>query len=541
MTTETRREIEYEDQKIGTHRLNSLFKGEIGIDGLVPFAVSDIYGAPEGRTFYVGKPSPQRQITVRLDKRMAEVVDVHKNRLLAIPNHDQYGLYQWLNFYELFTDNRINPDELISSQRIYKDEFKIQPRGWYGFENQMFLDFIDGGLEIDPSWLRPFVARVSENDPTVVFGTVKGKIIESRFAELQDRLGQSILFKPQYNPEFGYTWIEGYTPEEDRSLCAKEFQPGKSELLPWKGLNKRIFIDWVLGNIPFEKARSIEEYPDNNSLMIVLSSSRENMIVITLKGKTNVEKSERIKLVPCKDDLFEWVEVYKADENKETDTILASYKIDRLSNKKLDGTWPGPERQRFIDYLEGKLKASDIKPFSGVVRSGTRLNICTYDGKNIFISLKNHQAPFNIGDTVYVSPTMDQEGNIVFIVNNENSYGNSANFVFDLKTHKFKSMNPLRKTAGQAKPKGYWTEERTETEAWEFYSTAGKLSQSALVENSRQDLLHACREYPGGLVGIKRKFGIIETNHNSEGNNQHREVVDISSEEADADLDKFLN
>jgi hypothetical protein len=58
------------------------------------------------------------------------------------------------------------------------------------------------------------------------------------------------------------------------------------------------------------------------------------------------------------------------------------------------------------------------------------------------------------------------------------------------------------------KPIGYWTPERIEEEAEDFYKKYGVLSQAKLVAKDRNDLLGAIAKYHGMLTGLKKKLGI---------------------------------
>jgi hypothetical protein len=59
------------------------------------------------------------------------------------------------------------------------------------------------------------------------------------------------------------------------------------------------------------------------------------------------------------------------------------------------------------------------------------------------------------------------------------------------------------------KEKGYWTTERIEAEAREFYKECGNLSATSLASRDRVDLLAVIRRrYPGQMSNLKRKLGI---------------------------------
>lgn len=61
------------------------------------------------------------------------------------------------------------------------------------------------------------------------------------------------------------------------------------------------------------------------------------------------------------------------------------------------------------------------------------------------------------------------------------------------------------------KPDGYWTTERIEQEALDFYLSHGALTDAVLNERGRADLAGALSKYPGRMSELKRKLGIAAT------------------------------
>lgn len=59
-----------------------------------------------------------------------------------------------------------------------------------------------------------------------------------------------------------------------------------------------------------------------------------------------------------------------------------------------------------------------------------------------------------------------------------------------------------------SKPHGFWTPENIKQEAAKFYAEHGGLSRSLLHRAGRTDLETVVRKYPGGLVALKREFGV---------------------------------
>lgn len=80
------------------------------------------------------------------------------------------------------------------------------------------------------------------------------------------------------------------------------------------------------------------------------------------------------------------------------------------------------------------------------------------------------------------------------------------------------------------KPKGYWTAERTEEQALEFYEVYGKLSQKEIIKRGMSSLAWAINKY-GGFRNFKKRFA-ISTNRQPEGQ--------VSPDQANDQLEKLL-
>ncbi len=59
----------------------------------------------------------------------------------------------------------------------------------------------------------------------------------------------------------------------------------------------------------------------------------------------------------------------------------------------------------------------------------------------------------------------------------------------------------------ERKPVGYWTQEKIEEEARAFFEQEGELTQSLLFQKDRQDLSTQIKHYPGGATQLRIKIG----------------------------------
>ncbi len=83
------------------------------------------------------------------------------------------------------------------------------------------------------------------------------------------------------------------------------------------------------------------------------------------------------------------------------------------------------------------------------------------------------------------------------------------------------------------KPKGYWTIENIEAEASKFFSEHGELTVSSLRRNGQNTLpVYIRRNYPGGLVALRERLGIIGTTNSV--------LETVSPEQANKQLERLL-
>lgn len=96
-------------------------------------------------------------------------------------------------------------------------------------------------------------------------------------------------------------------------------------------------------------------------------------------------------------------------------------------------------------------------------------------------------------------------------------------------------MNALKRKLGiefSVYPAGYWTTEKIEHEAKLFLDSGGRLTENDMTENGRSDLAYIVRRYyPGRMRGLRGKLGALEPRD---------KFNDTSMETAQEDLWKLL-
>lgn len=78
------------------------------------------------------------------------------------------------------------------------------------------------------------------------------------------------------------------------------------------------------------------------------------------------------------------------------------------------------------------------------------------------------------------------------------------------------------------KPKGFWTNERIESEAREFLQKHGSLSKRLLDGNERSDLRYAIfRKYPGGIDALRESLGLQNGVSQNEARQDLQKLVEV--------------
>lgn len=518
-----------QSKKEGLERLKDYFDGKRPFCEVHSFLIDSVLGSENsGYQAYVGKVRG-KQIQLKITQDMQQVFRTGGS-ILATPKEDEF--YKWIDFLSVDQNGYIIPPIPLASCKVDYGVRKFNFISWYGSENQLFLDYLGGQLNIDPSRLRSFRAGVIRGVKSlnrIAIGYVNNTSVDTLVVKSHlTEIGSEVIMKPRQDSVKDYSWVEGYASNKDgeeQLVCSRRFFRGEKRLYPWKGPEVQTFIDWVLGKLSFDEVNPLTVIPDNQSLMIVLEGSQQNNITINLKDHSLIPGVDSVILVPTKDNLYEWIEIHKAQDSDQNNNLpIASFRVKREGKRKLDGTWPGPVKQRYIDFLDNKLDIAALDPLHCTVGANKYIYLFRYRGKPVQLGLKNIGSLFTPGEVTTVTPSVTNEQFVVTVTGQSQQ---CEVFVVNRNNLKINSSKPLRNLK-TPKPEGYWTIDKVVKEANEFYKSQGDISQSLLAKAGRQDLVSAIRDIVGGMIPLKERLGVT----------LHKKV---SSEDADGALGRLIS
>lgn len=228
-------------QQKGVNGLKSYFDGIKTFRELKPFLIKRVWVDPKGYPrIHVDKSKKfsRKNISIVLNKETQEVIQ-EGNGLLAIPKEDDHQLYQWIDFYAVDSNSKVNLEERVESVRVDIKNSRFEGYGWNGYEVQLFLDYLEGEPKISPSQLKEFgtmVKQKSERQVWVAFGMAGSERVVVHLNNAYCSPEQKVTNKPQYDPTKEITWIEGFIQEEDgkeRQIFSRRFYKGDAKLYPF--------------------------------------------------------------------------------------------------------------------------------------------------------------------------------------------------------------------------------------------------------------------------------------------------------------------
>lgn len=373
---------------------------------------------------------------------------------------------------------------------------------------QLFLDYLRGDEAIEPSMLMSFKKRVDlgvHKGRYIGIGHIGGKAVYTHLPIHIDS-GEEVTFVPNYDSVRKYFWFNIFVSDEKGNVTgkfSKRILKEERRLCEWKGPNVQTIVDWVSGSVPLSLVKPVT-LPVERKILF-LESSRDRNLCLTLKRA--VSKGDKVTLVCQEDELYKWIDVYKEDvpDGGERASIASYRVVKREGVYRLDSKWSGPERQRYIDYLNGEIEFSKLQPLRVMIYENGSIYLFPYARKVIHANIRSFPE-FNPGDVLIFSPTLEDEDYLWLKVVQEKNDSNSV--VFRLNK---KNMSLVRVVEGtpEFRQSGYWSRERIENEAIEIYQREGILSGTLLRKLKRDDLVGAIfQRYPGKMIQLKKNLGI---------------------------------
>ncbi|MBI2011327.1 hypothetical protein HYS91_01030 [Candidatus Daviesbacteria bacterium] len=249
---------------------------------------------------------------------------------------------------------------------------------------------------------------------------------------------------------------------------------------------------------------------------------------------------------------YKWLEIYQILEGNAVnmDNLISSFRVNQEEGRLETRRWYGPERQRFLDYLDGKdaIIPADLQEFSAKVVSPGLIRLGWVGNKLVTI----RDSAFRVGEQLVFKPGYDEEEGLTWVdIYSQDEDGNQKLLtsrrlhkgnlglsdlnIVEIVKHRIRERpTVLQPDISQwLKDEDYQAIRETllfegkirwsllkdqpevlqafiEREAQEFIATGGELTQTSLGAAYRRDLIHAAQHYyPGGLVGLREYMGQV--------------------------------
>lgn len=350
----------------GGKHINDFLQGEQDFDSIKPFIIIN-YNlhhqnpyVPLGRRGRSGKP-----LAISLSEEGKALLDLGR-RLYSLPKRYK-DLYHWIEMYAVDSKESVDFETIVQSVLVDTEEKTV--RKWEGIGLEIFLDFLAGKKPLRPEDLQEFTIQVSDA------GYISRRVKENNVAFAADftdnpqvQPEDKILFRPRFDIARNYFWVEGYVTGNDaveHSVSSQRFSYGSLRPREWPGVEKQSLIDWIHGKLNFELAMDVDTTVThtNKGRSIFISSKNHQRLVISIGDKGYIDYS-RFKLIPRRDDLHEFIEVFPVTQEgvmlaKPMTTALI---IRNGSRVKLSAPLPELKGREYIDTINEQIRPMEISP-----------------------------------------------------------------------------------------------------------------------------------------------------------------------------------
>src|SRR3989344_8636584 len=360
-------------------------------DHLRPFIVNSLTDSTKRPNSYYLGTIGNKEVYTTLNPQMAEALQVGKS-VVVVPKQDENDYYQWLDFYPV-QEGTVDTDQVLGSYRLDPKNRRIITRGWYGYERQLFIDFLTGDRDLHTAQLKPFTAPTTRFQ-TVIFGYQEERPISTKISGLEPEAGQKITFIPKFDEQRGYKWIEGYMDKNGQAVmvCSRRIHAGEASFSEsaWKGPEVQAMVDWISGKLPLELVGSLKFDISGEPPRIPLEETTRSRIVFSLQNNPSFEGAREVLLVPKQNELYQWVEVLRDDAAVGGGYKLANYyRVYPYERNKLQGTWMGPDEQPYFDYLDGKIDFTHLAEMTVQTQAHAIVSLFTFKGKHLSLQLND--------------------------------------------------------------------------------------------------------------------------------------------------------
>lgn len=424
--------IEAASQEKGIKNLKDYLRGLKSFSEIQPFVIHESHGHKKKLDEFYVCTINNKSVGFHVNEEMKKIFSEGR-AVLALPNEDNKKLYQWLDFYEIDSNENTGFQNIIHSCRVDIKNLKIDSQYWFGLGRQLLLDYLSGNQEIEPDYFQEFTTLIQQ-DRCIEIGFASGKHIEIYIGNTLCKPGQEIISRPISDPLEHHTWLEGYVRDEEGlvQVYSRRFYKGDLKLYEKRDSAIEVFSDWLKGIVPFEEAEPLTVVTDNKSNGIFLANK-------FIRFGHQVKQGDNVVIIPQKDELYEWIDIKKKGKEDEDNLIsVSSYRLTREGTIRLDGHWPGPERQRWIDYLEEKQDFSILGSLSDTVDVGYDVTLFTWRGRRMRLTLKKNI--FTPGEQIRITPYLTRNNNLLLEVSSFQNVSNINKYIVDKHSFSIKAL-----------------------------------------------------------------------------------------------------
>jgi hypothetical protein len=499
--------VNHLDQVLGRDALSKLVLGEVSPSEVPPIYITDLRKRKHNpsATMYVSQDIP----AITLDSSVAEALET-TGAVVFVPKEDERFGYRWIDIYQMDEEGLIDHSNTIGSLRINTEHGRIESQGWYGPEQQVFMDFISGRLQLDdPNEIPPFIVRNPKGN-TIYFGRDGDRYITTSFGGKTTAKNFTII--PRYDHTLGYFWIEGYEQGDSaeplftrRVLAGESFEDIK--IIDWKGPQIQSLIDWAYGKIETAILQEVEILFDPAIKHSNLYFEQPHL-KINLSGNRELKREQPVYAIPREKGPYKWIDIQQDKESGKRKTVSSALLETALDGKPtLRAGWQGYEKQALADYIDGRIDFSLLEPIVVTLNGVRQAHLMRYKDKALVVALRS--TIFKEGDGVTFTPTVDGDGNLILeVTKSDNPDQVLAKCSYNPENNSFNTTSLEAALSQSRKPLHYWTPEKIREMALQIAELHGDLASN--ITNSSELNAAITSRYEGGWVALRRDIGLAQ-------------------------------
>lgn len=499
--------VNHLDQALGREALVKLALGEVSPSEVPPIYVTDLRKRKHNPSaiMYLSQDVPE----ITLDSSVNEALET-TGAVVFVPKEDKRFGYRWIDIYQMDEEGVIGRSNTIGSLRINTEHGRIESQGWYGPEQQAFMDFISGRLQLDdPNEIPPFTVRNPKGN-TIYFGRVGDRYITTPFGG--KTTAENFTIVPHYDHTLGYFWIEGCEQGNiAEPLFTRRVVIGGSfediKIIDWKGPQIQSLIDWAYGKIETAALQEVKILFDPAIKHSNLYFEQPHL-KINLSGNRELKREQPVYAIPREKGPYKWIDIQQDEESGKRKTVSLALLETALDGKPtLRAGWQGYEKQALADYIDGQLDFSLLEPIVVTLSGVRQAHLMVYKNKALVVALRS--TIFKEGDGVTFTPTEDGDGNLILeVTKSDNPDQVLAKCSYNPESNSFNTTSLEAALSQSRKPLHYWTPEKIREMALQIVELHGDLASN--ITNSSEFNAAITSRYEGGWVALRRDIGLAQ-------------------------------